>query len=173
MKFKRNFILTFILNFNSLVFFILTPLIIIMIAIIDDIINSLLAIPLMLIVLTVLSIFFSIINLVTWPFSRRVIHIEKNQISYNKKTLLISDITYIYFELGAINKTNGGNPCCLSLYKGDTIAMSITNISFIALIVLLKKCKGIPKRLMPKVLYKTSIILYSTAILVLFIISIL
>ena len=172
MKFKRNFMLTFILNFNSLIIFIMTPLIMIMIGIIDDVINALLIIPLMLIVLTVLSIFFSIINLITWPFSRKVIYIEKNQISYNNKTLLFTDITNIYFELGTINKTNGGNPCCLTLYKDDTIAMSITHISFIALLVLLKKCKGVPKRLIPKALYKTGIILYSAAILVLLIISI-
>lgn len=151
----------------------MTPLIMIMIAIIDNIINSLLTIPLMLIVLTVLSIFFSIINLITWPFSKKIIYIEKNQISYNNKTLLFTDITNIYFELGTINKTNGGNPCCLYLYKEDTLAMSITHISFIALLILLKKCKGVPKRLMPKALYNTGIILYSIAILVLLIVSIL
>ena len=167
MKFKRNFLLTYILFFNSLMMFIMTPILMIMLSFVDDVKNMLFMVPFMFVLLTVLTIFLNIINMITWPFSKKIVHIGNNEISYNNKTIIISDITKIYFDLGTVNKFNGGTPCCLSLYIKDKVELSITHVSFIALLVIIKKCKKVPKRLMPKALYKASIILYLLSIIAL------
>ena len=167
MKFKRNFLLTYILFFNSLMMFIMTPILMIMLSFVDDVKNMLFMVPVMFVLLTVLTIFLNIINMITWPFSKKIVHIGNNEISYNNKTIIISDITKIYFDLGTVNKFNGGTPCCLSLYIKDKVELSITHVSFIALLVIIKKCKKVPKRLMPKALYKASIILYLLSIIAL------
>ena len=167
MKFKRNFLLTYILFFNSLMMFIMTPILMIMLSFVDDVKNMLFMVPFMFVLLTVLTIFLNIINMITWPFSKKIVHIGNNEISYNNKTIIISDITKIYFDLGTVNKFNGGTPCCLSLYIKDKVELSITHVSFIALLVIIKKCRKVPKRLMPKALYKASIILYLLSIIAL------
>ena len=167
MKFKRNFLLTYILFFNSLMIFVMIPILMIMLSFVDDVKNMLFMVPFMFVLLTVLTIFFNIINMITWPFSKKIIHIGKNEISYSNKTIMISDITKIYFDLGTVNKFNGGTPCCLSLYINDKVELSITHVSFIALLVIIKKCKEVPKRLMPKALYKAGIIIYLISIIAL------
>ena len=74
MKFKRNFLLTYILFFNSLMIFVMIPILMIMLSFVDDVKNMLFMFPVMFVLLTVLTIFFNIINMITWPFSKKIIH---------------------------------------------------------------------------------------------------
>lgn len=84
---------------------------------------------------------------------------------YNNKTLNISEIDKIYFEFGEMSRTSI-QPCCLSLYKNNQLELSITYISFIALIIILLKCKKVLKRLAPKSLLIIGGITYSIAIII-------
>lgn len=167
MKFKRNFFSTYILIFNALVIVALTPMLIYMFAIFDveDSPNPISMFGIILVVLLVLDIFFSIVNIVTWPFSKKDIILKNNTIMYNNKTLSILEIDKIYFELGAMGKSSF-TPCCLSLYKNNQLELSITHVSFIALIIILLKCKKVPKRLAPKSLLIIGGITYLIAIII-------
>lgn len=167
MKFKRNFFSTYILFFNTLMIVGITPMLIVMFSILDveDSPNPIFMVGIMLVVLLVLDIFFSIINIVTWPFSKKDIVLKKDTIMYNNKILNISEIDKIYFEFGEMSKSSS-HPCCLSLYKNNQLELSITHISFLALIIILLKCKKVPKRLAPKSLLILGVITYSIAIII-------
>ena len=167
MKFKRNFFSTYILIFNTLMIVGITPMLIAMFSILDveDSPNPISIVGTILVTLLVLDIFFSIVNIVTWPFSKKDIILKNNTITYNNKTLNISEIDKIYFEFGAMSRTSI-HPCCLSLYKTNQLELSITHISFIALTIILLKCKKVPKRLAPKSLLIIGGITYSIAIII-------
>lgn len=167
MKFKRNFFSTYILIFNTLMIVGITPMLIAMFSIFDveDSPNPISMVGIILVVLLVLDIFFSIVNIVTWPFSKKDIILKNNTIMYNNKILNILEIDKIYFELGEMSRTST-QPCCLSLYKNNQLELSITHISFIALIIILLKCKKVPKRLAPKSLLILGVITYSIAIII-------
>ena len=167
MKFKRNFFSTYILIFNTLMIVGITPMLIAMFSILDveDSPNPISIVGTILVTLLVLDIFFSIVNIVTWPFSKKDIILKNNTIAYNNKTLNISEIDKIYFEFGAMSRTSI-HPCCLSLYKNNQLELSITHISFIALIIILLKCKKVLKRLAPKSLLIIGGITYSIAIII-------
>lgn len=151
MRFKRNFFSTYILWVNSLWIVGIMPMLISMFALfnVEDKPNSILMVGILLVVILVIDIFFSIINIVTWPFSKKDIIIKNNKIMYNNITLNISEIDRIYFELGEISRLSS-KPCCLSLYKNNKLELSITYVSFIVLITILVKCRKVPKRLVPK-----------------------
>ena len=140
MKFKRNFFSTYILIFNALMIVGITPMLIAMFSIFDveDSPNPISMVGIILVVLLVLDIFFSIVNIVTWPFSKKDIILKNNEILYNNRILNVFEIDKIYFELGEMNRTSS-QPCCLSLYKNNQLELSITHISFIALIIILLK----------------------------------
>ena len=167
MKFKRNFFSTYILIFNTLMIVGITPMLIAMFSIFDveDSPNPFSMVWIILVVLLVLDIFFSIVNIVTWPFSKKDITLKNNTIMYNNKTINISEIDKIYFEFGEMSRTST-QPCCLSLYKNNQLELSITHISFIALIIILLKSKKVPKRLAPKSLLIIGGITYSIAIII-------
>lgn len=167
MKFKRNFFSTYILIFNTLMIVGITPMLIAMFSIFDveESPNPISMVGIILVVLLVLDIFFSIVNIVTWPFSKKDIILKNNTIMYNNKTLNILEIDKIYFEFGEMSRTST-QPCCLSLYKNNQLELSITHISFIALIIILLKSKKVPKRLAPKSLLIIGGITYSIAIII-------
>ena len=102
MKFKRNFFSTYILFLNTLMIVGILPMLISMFAILDveDTPNPIAMVGIILVVLLVVDIFFSIINIVTWPFSKKSITLKNDIIIYDNKALNISEIDKIYFELG-------------------------------------------------------------------------
>ena len=167
MRFKRHHFSTFILVYNILVIIGIIPVLFSIFSIFDgkDKPNLLSMFCSILVVLLVLDIFFSIINIVTWPISKKDIKIKNNTIIYNNKTLDISEINKIYFEIGEISRTSI-HPCCLYLYKNNQIELSISHISFIPLIIILLKCKNVPKRLIPKSLIYLGVIMYSVSIII-------
>ena len=73
MRFKRNFFSTYILWVNSLWIVGIIPMLISMFALfnVEDKPNSILMVGILLVVILVIDIFFSIINIVTWPFSKK------------------------------------------------------------------------------------------------------
>ncbi len=167
MRFKRNFFSTYILFFNALMILGITPMLISMFAIMDveDSPNPISMLGIILVVLLVLDIFFCIVNIVTWPFSKKDIILKNNSIIYNNKAINILEIDKIYFELGEMSRTSI-HPCCLLLYKNNQLELSITHISFIALIIILLKCRKVSKRLAPKSLLIIGGITYSIAIII-------
>ena len=78
MRFKRNFFSTYILWVNSLWIVGIMPMLISMFALfnVEDKPNSILMVGILLVVILVIDIFFSIINIVTWPFSKKDIIIK-------------------------------------------------------------------------------------------------
>ena len=167
MKFKRNFFSTYILFLNTLMIVGIIPMLISMFAILDveDTPNPIAMVGIILVVLLVVDIFLSIINIVTWPFSKKSITLKNDTIIYNNKALNISEIDKIYFELGEISK-GSYTPCCLSLYKNNKLELSITHIPFIVLIIILIKCIKVPKRLGPKSLLFIGGITYLISIII-------
>lgn len=170
MKFKRNFFLTYIIHCSISFIIGLVPMLISMFSILNvkDSPNIFTIFGVMIIVIFVLGIFFSVINIVTWPFSKKIIYLTQNLITYNNKTVNLNEIDRIYFELGEMGKISY-TPCCLLLYKNNIVEMSISNISFMCLIVILMRCKHVPKRLMPKFIPILGIVLYSISFLISFI----
>lgn len=165
MKFKRNFLLTFILNYCCILIIGINPILIIMFSIfkVDDVPIFL---PFIIIILSIiLGIMFSIFNILTWPFSKKNIYIDKNNINYNNETISFAEVDYVYFELGSFSRTSM-SPCCLSLYEKNICKMSITHISFIALVVILFKLRHKQKRIFPKSLFITGICLYLVSFLI-------
>ena len=167
MKFKRNFFLTYILHCSMLLIIGIVPMMIIMFSVfnVEDKPNIFSLLGVIIIVIFVLSLFFSTINVITWPFSKKNIHLNRNSITYNNKTINFDDVDRVYFELGVMSRTSQ-TPCCLLLYRNNIIEMSISHISFICLIIILIKCKHVPKRLMPKFIPILGIVLYSITLLI-------
>ena len=101
MKFKRNFFSTYILIFNTLMIVGITPMLIAMFSIFDveDKPNIISMVCIMFVAIFVLDFFFSVLNIVTWPFSKKNITIKNNTVVYNQKTIIISEIDKIYFDL--------------------------------------------------------------------------
>lgn len=167
MTFKRNFCLTFILFFSLFLFFAINPMLICIfeIANVDDKPNLFQMTAIMIIVIIAFGILLSIVNMITWPFSKKNICIKQKTITYNNKSLNIDEIDRLYFELGYVGR-GAQTPCCLSLYRNNVLEISITHISFIALVIILIKCRHVPKRLMPKSLPILGVILYGITIVI-------
>ena len=91
----------------------------------------------------------------------------------DKQTVIkkIKDVSFITV------KNNSGMKIILSTFgssfydvivpdKNNQLELSITHISFIALIIILLKCKQVPKRLAPKSLLILGVITYSIVIII-------
>ena len=89
MKFKRNFFLTYILHCSMLLIIGIVPMMIIMFSVfnVEDKPNIFSLLGVIIIVIFVLSLFFSTINVITWPFSKKNIYLNRNSITYNNKTI--------------------------------------------------------------------------------------
>ena len=87
MTFKKNFFSTFILIFNSLLIFAITPMLISMFAIFDveDKPNIISMVCIMFVAIFVLDFFFSVLNIVTWPFSKKTLQSKITQLYIIKK----------------------------------------------------------------------------------------
>ena len=133
------------------------------------------------IVYLVLVVAVNIINLIIWIFAKAKLTVYKERITYADHTvrlqgmemncereIKLEDVGYIHFDYGALSRYGGGSPCILSLFDmHNDLIMEIKNPSFIATLIIIKRCKQADKNIVRKWFVILCAVLYSIAAIVL------
>ena len=183
MKFKSNYTLAYLL-LMAVVFIIMAPIITVMLLLMDKDLSTaeiLAYMSIFVIVYLVLVVAVNIINLIIWIFAKAKLTVYKERITYADHTvrlqgmemncereIKLEDVGYIHFDYGALSRYGGGSPCILSLFDmHNDLIMEIKNPSFIATLIIIKRCKQADKNIVRKWFVILCAVLYSIAAIVL------
>ena len=86
-------------------------------------------------------IFFSILNIVTLPFTKHNVFIEDGIISTKHSTVKCRKVTKIAYDSGEYSKYGRGSPACLDLYVEDELVASVNHPSLLAIITVCLRCR--------------------------------
>lgn len=156
-KFKHNYTSTYLLQVLCLVLFI-PPMVVAICGLasahestpLSEMVSV--GLPTTGIFIVALILFCTLIHLMIGIFTKPLIMIDEDGVSYKEEKIRFDEVEHIRFELGVIRKYGGGDPCTLSLFKNGEAVVSIPYPSFIATYMILKRCPHATKRLFPKAL---------------------
>ena len=142
-KYKSNIMGTFTYFIISIMLFML-PITLLMWTFInsDEVIYALFVFPVFFIVILFMIIFSNIINLIAWIFIKPTIYIYDNFFSYKNKNVKYVDVEKIVFDKGTVSKTGGGTPCSITFHRDNQILCEITSPSYIASMIIIKRCRN-------------------------------
>lgn len=87
-------------------------------------------------------IFFSMLNLVTYPFTEYNVFLEDETFSWEGTKVWYHEVTKIVFDRGSVRKYGSSEPCCVDFYAGDKMLVSITHPSLIMSFLVIRRCKN-------------------------------
>ena len=99
-------------------------------------------IPLVWGILALLLILCCVLNLLTFPFTKKTVVVHDRYFSYQNTNIKYSDVARIEFDAGVIHRHGGNEPCCLDFYaNNDDLVLSIDHPSLIMTLLLIRRCK--------------------------------
>ena len=178
MKFKRNCTLTPLLFFLTIYMSVIPACTLIIGVIIDTKIFEGSSILVMLILLLFISvafiIIFNVINLIILIFIKHDLFLHKDRIVYtanevklegisipSEREIKYEDVGFIVVKYGYIKRYSSGEPTRLEIYdKYNDLVMEINNPSFIASLIILKRCKNADKNIISRKFVIRNAIIY-------------
>ena len=178
MKFKRNCTLTPLLFFLTMYMSVIPAFTLIIGVIIDTKIfegsSILVMLNLLLFISVAFIIIFNIINLIILIFIKHDLFLHKDRIVYTANEVKLEgisipseceikyeDVGFIVVKYGYIKRYSSGEPTRLEIYdKYNDLVMEINNPSFIASLIILKRCKSADKNIISRKFVIRNAIIY-------------
>ena len=176
MKFKRNCTLTPLLFFLTIYTSVIPACTLIFGVIIGTEIfeGSLVMLILLLFISVAFIIIFNIINLIILIFIKHDLFLHKDRIVYtanevklegisipSEREIKYEDVGFIVVKYGYIKRYSSGEPTRLEIYdKYNDLVMEINNPSFIASLIILKRCKSADKNIISRKFVIRNAIIY-------------
>lgn len=99
-------------------------------------------VPACLLMMALTVVVCSIVNLVTYPFTKRHVTLSKDAVSRDRTSVKYDDITLIELDSGMITRMGPSESCCLNCYSFNDLVLSIEHPSLVMSFLLLKRCKN-------------------------------
>ena len=97
--------------------------------------------PAFLLMMVMAVAFCCVLNFITYPFTKRAVYLDKEQIMLDKKCVKYADVTEIVLDSGMIQRMGPSEPCCLDLYHCGNLILSISHPSLLMMFLVLRRCK--------------------------------
>ena len=99
-------------------------------------------IPTLILLSLLIVIFCCLLNLLTLPFTKRIVYLDGEKIMRGETCVCLSEVTNIELDSGMITRMGPSEPCCLNLYSENEWLLSIDHPSLMVMFLLICRCKN-------------------------------